>query len=166
MARINQDAEISRQLSLWDQRGSKAILGTLLVIPIEESLIYVQPLYLKANSGKIPELKRVIVAVENRIAMEETLDASLDRVFGVGTGESSGASASLTEASTTTALPGAAPTGGAAESARSSLAVQAQQAYDRAVQAQRNGDWARYGEELQRLGTLLQQMAQPEQPRP
>jgi uncharacterized membrane protein (UPF0182 family) len=111
-------------------------------------------------------LKRVIVAVENRIAMEETLDASLDRVFGVGTGESSGASGSLTEASTTaTALPGAAPAGGAADSPRSSLAVQAQQAYDRAVQAQRNGDWARYGEELQRLGTLLQQMAQPEQPR-
>ncbi|MEE1551515.1 MAG: UPF0182 family protein, partial [Nitrospinaceae bacterium] len=60
VARINQDAEISRQISLWDQRGSKVIQGTLLVIPIEESLIYVRPLYLRADAGKIPELKRVI----------------------------------------------------------------------------------------------------------
>jgi uncharacterized protein len=82
VARINQDPEISRQLSLWNQRGSQVILGTLLVIPIKESLIYVQPLYLRADTGKIPELKRVIVAVENRIAMEPTLEASLARIFG------------------------------------------------------------------------------------
>jgi uncharacterized membrane protein (UPF0182 family) len=163
MARINQDAEISRQLSLWDQRGSKAILGTLLVIPIEESLIYVQPLYLKANSGKIPELKRVIVAVENRIAMEETLDASLARVFGAGTGERARESGSTQEGG----IPsGAAVSGGRVEPSSSPLAVQAQQAYERAIQAQRSGDWARYGEELQRLGTLLQQMAQQGQPQP
>ena len=81
-SRINQDPEISRQLSLWDQRGSKVTLGTLLVIPIEESLIYVQPLYIKAESGQIPELKRVIVAYENQIAMEETLDKALGRIFG------------------------------------------------------------------------------------
>ena len=81
-SRINQDPEISRQLSLWDQRGSKVTLGTLLVIPIEGSLIYVQPLYIKAESGQIPELKRVIVAYENQIAMEETLDKALGRIFG------------------------------------------------------------------------------------
>ena len=82
VARINQDAEISRQISLWDQRGSQVIQGTLLVIPIEEGLIYVRPLYLRAETGKIPELKRVIVAYENRIAMEETLEASIARIFG------------------------------------------------------------------------------------
>jgi uncharacterized protein len=81
-SRVNQDPEISRQLSLWDQRGSKVTLGTLLVIPIEGSLIYVQPLYIKAESGQIPELKRVIVAYENQIAMEETLEKSLSRIFG------------------------------------------------------------------------------------
>ena len=80
--RINQDADISRQISLWDQRGSEVIRGNLLVIPIEESLIYVQPIYLRAEGGKIPELKRVIVAHENRIAMEETLDLALAGVFG------------------------------------------------------------------------------------
>ena len=81
-SRINQEPEISRQLSLWDQRGSKVTLGTLLVIPIEESLIYVQPVYLKAESGQIPELKRVVVAYENLIAMEETLEKALGRIFG------------------------------------------------------------------------------------
>ncbi|HSO72209.1 MAG TPA: UPF0182 family protein, partial [Thermodesulfobacteriota bacterium] len=81
-SRINQEPEISRQLSLWDQRGSKVTMGTLLVIPIEESLIYVQPVYLKAESGQIPELKRVVVAYENLIAMEETLDKALGRIFG------------------------------------------------------------------------------------
>jgi hypothetical protein len=81
VARINQDAEISRQISLWDQRGSSVIQGTLLVIPIEESLVYVRPLYLKADAGKIPELKRVIVSYEDSIAMERTLDEALEKIF-------------------------------------------------------------------------------------
>jgi uncharacterized membrane protein (UPF0182 family) len=79
---INQDPEISRQRTLWDQRGSSVNMGTLMVIPIEESLIYVQPLYLRAESVRIPELRRVIVVAENRIAMEPTLEASLARIFG------------------------------------------------------------------------------------
>ena len=82
VARINQDAEVSRQISLWDQRGSKVIQGTMLVIPIEESLIYVRPLYLKADAGKIPELKRVIVGYEDTIAMERTLEEALAKIFG------------------------------------------------------------------------------------
>ena len=81
VARINQDAEVSRQISLWDQRGSSVIQGNLLVIPIEESLIYVRPLYLKADAGKIPELKRVIVGYEDQIAMERTLDMALQKLF-------------------------------------------------------------------------------------
>ena len=81
VARINQDAEISRQISLWDQRGSSVIQGTLLVIPIEESLVYVRPLYLKADAGKIPELKRVIVGYEDSIARERTLEEALGKIF-------------------------------------------------------------------------------------
>ena len=81
-SRINQDPEISRQLSLWDQRGSRVILGTLLIIPIEGNLLYVQPLYLKAESGQIPELKRVIVAYENEIRMGRTLEEALEAIFG------------------------------------------------------------------------------------
>lgn len=82
VARINQDAEVSRQISLWDQRGSSVIQGNLLVIPIDEALIYVRPLYLKADAGKIPELKRVIVGYEDTIAMERTLDEALRKIFG------------------------------------------------------------------------------------
>src|SRR5688572_25785114 len=80
--RINQDTEIARQISLWDQRGSEVIRGELLVLPIEESLIYVQPLYLRAQGGRIPELKRVIVAHESRVAMDSTLELGLTRLFG------------------------------------------------------------------------------------
>ena len=85
--RINQNTEIARQVSLWDQRGSRVIRGDLLVIPIEESLVYVQPLYLQAEGGRIPELKRVIVAYQNRVVMQETLEAGLTELFGGSTGE-------------------------------------------------------------------------------
>ncbi len=80
-ARIDQDAYISQQLSLWGQRGSQVIRGNLLAIPIEKSLLYVQPLYLAAAKGSLPELKRVITAFGNQIAMEETLEGSLQKLF-------------------------------------------------------------------------------------
>lgn len=156
VARINQDAEISRQLSLWNQRGSQVIPGTLLVIPIKESLLYVQPLYLKAESGKIPELKRVIVVAENRIAMEETLEASLARIFGSGSITPQPATA---ETLATASPSGATPPTSQPASAAQGLATQAKQHYDRAIQAQRDGDWARYGEEIKRLGEVIEQMS-------
>ncbi len=153
-ARVNQDPEISRQLSLWNQRGSQVMLGTLLVSPIKESLIYVQPLYLRAETGKIPELKRVIVAAENQIAMEPTLEASLARIF-----ESEPSSTSQVQ-------PQASRLGDAPATTLpaevQSLMAQARQHYERAVEAQRDGDWGRYGEEIKRLGAVLEQM--PRQP--
>ena len=148
IARINQDPEISRQVSLWDQRGSQVLSGTLLVIPIEESLIYVRPLYLRAETGKIPELKRVIVAYENRIAMEETLEASIDRIF----------QSDLLPPPTESTETGGAAAPVAPASGAGDLLQQAGEAYDRAVQAQRQGDWARYGEELKKLGAILNQL--------
>ena len=82
VARINQDQVIAPQITLWNQQGSQVIQGTLMVIPIEESLIYVRPLYLRAQAGRIPELTRVIVAYQNRIVMEPTLDQAIARLFG------------------------------------------------------------------------------------
>ena len=82
VARISQDQTISPQITLWNQQGSQVIWGTLMVIPVEESLIYVRPLYLRASGGRIPELTRVIVAYQNQIVMEETLEAGLARIFG------------------------------------------------------------------------------------
>lgn len=89
-ARIDQDSFISQQLSLWNQRGSQVIRGNLLVVPIERSLVYVEPLYIAAEKGQLPELKRVIVGFGDRIAMEETLDGAMGRVFG-GPGPKAGA---------------------------------------------------------------------------
>ena len=91
VARINQDQVISPQITLWNQQGSEVLQGTLLVIPIEESLIYIRPLYLRSAGGRIPELKRVIVAYQNQIVMEETLDAALNRMFPKGGGRTVGA---------------------------------------------------------------------------
>jgi len=144
VARINQDTEISRQISLWDQRGSQVIQGTLLVIPIENSLIYVQPLYLRAETGKIPELKRVIVAYENRIAMEQTLDAALAQIFG---GKAEGEGVRTVRTPVKPELPAVAD-----------LAARAGEHYDRALKAQREGDWAGYGEEIKKLGKVLDLM--------
>lgn len=146
IGRINQDAEISRQISLWDQRGSQVIQGSLLVIPIEESLIYVRPLYLKAETGKIPELKRVIVAYENRVAMEETLEASLAQIFG--------ASSLLPRTQNTSVGQNINPL----SSNVRDIANQANQAYEAALRAQREGDWTRYGEEIKRLGNLIKEI--------
>jgi len=136
--RINQDADISRQISLWDQRGSEVIRGNLLVIPIEESLIYVQPIYLRAEGGKIPELKRVIVAYENRIAMEETLDLALASVFGGSVS---------TEVRAVKTIP--------KRSTGADLLEQAQDHLNRALGAQRRGNWALYGEEIRKLEEIL-----------
>ena len=151
VARINQDPEISRQLTLWNQRGSQVIFGNLMVIPIEESLIYVQALYLRAENGKIPELRRVIVAAENRIAMEPTLDAGLAAIFGGAATRRSPDTEQITRAPVSTDHDSA--------SKVSSLVGQARQHYMSALQAQREGDWARYGEEIKRLGEVLDRVS-------
>jgi uncharacterized membrane protein (UPF0182 family) len=80
-ALINQDPVISEQISLWNRQGSKAIQGNLLVIPIEQSLLYVEPLYLEAERNSLPTLIRVIAVYENRIVMAENLDLALKALF-------------------------------------------------------------------------------------
>lgn len=85
-ARISNDPVISAQLALWNQAGSQVIRGRLVVIPVEESLLYVEPLYLQAEQRPIPELKRVIVSYGERIVMEPTLSRALERMFGADAG--------------------------------------------------------------------------------
>jgi uncharacterized protein len=144
-SRINQDPEISRQLSLWDQRGSKVTLGTLLVIPIEGSLIYIQPLYIKAESGQIPELKRVIVAYENQIAMDETLEKSLGRIFGQDIKKP------REEQPTLPLAPGKAQPS-------PSLGNQAWEYYQKARNALKQENWTAYGQALKDLEQVLIQL--------
>jgi uncharacterized protein len=151
-ARISQDQVISPQITLWDQQGSEVIQGTLLVIPIEESLIYIRPLYLKAAGGQIPELKRVIVAYQNQIVMEPTLPEALERLF-PGGGRPAPVAVDKPAPAATTPAAGAQ---GAAD--LSALAQQAREHYERALQAQREGNWALYGEEIRKLGEVLERM--------
>ena len=156
VARINQDQEISPQITLWNQQGSEVIQGTLLVIPIEEALLYIRPLYLRASGGRIPELKRVIVAYQNRIVMEETLDQALTRLF--GSAPPAPAASPLPAVFASTGAAGGLPADLAAPGAagEQALARQANEHYSRAMQAQRQGDWASYGAEIERLGSVLE----------
>lgn len=157
--RIEQDTEISQQLTLWDRSGSQVIRGELLVIPIEESLIYVQPIYLRAQGGSIPELKRVVVAHGNQVAMGTTLEEGLSMVFG-GTGN-----VRPTAREATGAAPAPAPVAAAASATVDNLLQRSQQHYDRALAAQRAGNWAEYGREIEQLGTVLKDLrARSKQP--
>ncbi len=141
-ARIDQDPIISQQLSLWNQRGSTVIRGALLAIPIDQSLIYIQPLYLAASErGALPELRRVIVAYGNSIAMEPTLEQSLNRIFG-----------GRLEAAARAPEDGpAAP----ADRVDAAAVQRAWEAWTRSQDALRRGDWAAYGAEQKRLEDAL-----------
>ncbi|MGH9173817.1 MAG: UPF0182 family protein, partial [Vicinamibacterales bacterium] len=163
VARINQDQVIAPQITLWNQQGSEVIQGTLMVIPVEESLIYVRPLYLRAQAGRIPELTRVIVAYNNQIVMERTLEAGLARLFGLplppAPAATEGLAVSAPDAPGAPVAPAAPGAPGAPVApVAPELAIQAHEAYERALAAQRAGDWARYGEEIKRLGEILDRM--------
>jgi uncharacterized membrane protein (UPF0182 family) len=154
-ARINQDQIISPQITLWNQQGSEVIQGTLLVVPVEESLLYIRPLYLRAAGGRIPELKRVIVAYQNHIVMEETLERALERLF-----PRSGAEPPQPlELSPLTTGLGPSSVGPAPETEGGGLAALAREHYRRAIEAQRRGDWALYGEEIRKLGEVLERLS-------
>jgi hypothetical protein len=139
-ARINQNTEISQQISLWNQMGSRVIRGNLLVVPIENSILYVSPLYLRAQSGQLPELKRVIAAYGDRVVMEETLPAALAALF---------KETAPVAALSALAAPSAAGPGD--ERARQALAD-----YDRAMDRLKAGDWAGFGAELDAMRPLLE----------
>jgi uncharacterized protein len=144
-ARIDQDTTISQQLTLWSQRGSQVLRGSLLAIPIEKSLLYVQPIYLAAEQGSLPELKRVVVAFGERIAMEETLDQALQRIFGAKP------AAEAAKAASTTAV--VTPVKG-----DQTLARQALDHFQRSQELLKQGNWAGYGEELKKVEGLLKEM--------
>jgi hypothetical protein len=151
-ARIEQDPVISSQLTLWRQGGSQVLRGSLLAIPVEKSLLYVTPLYLAAEKGSLPELKRVIVAFGNQIAMEETLERSLQRVFG---GRAAGED--------TARAPDRIPAGGAGGAAPgagmvAALAARASDHYARAQEYLRQGNWGGFGDELKKMEGVLKQL--------
>jgi hypothetical protein len=145
-ARINQNTDISQQISLWNQMGSRVIRGNLLVVPIENSILYVSPLYLRAESGQLPELKRVIAAYGDRVVMEETLPAALAALF------KGNMPAVPTPTPTTPTI--VSPVGPADARAREALGH-----YDRAIERLKAGDWSGFGSELDALRALLEQLS-------
>jgi uncharacterized protein len=139
-ARIQQNTNISQQISLWNQMGSRVIRGNLLVIPIENSILYVSPLYLRAESGQLPELKRVIAAYGDRVVMEETLPAALAALF----------------KDSIPAVPSPASAGLSSTGAEDERAREALGHYDRAIDRLKAGDWSGFGAELEALRPLLE----------
>jgi uncharacterized membrane protein (UPF0182 family) len=158
-SRIDQEPAISQQLTLWGQGGSKVIRGTLLVTPVQNSVLYVEPLYLAAQAGgALPQLQRVIVAYSDHVVMEATLDAALTKIFG-GTVTTTEARPASTPGQPTP-TPGAPITKpAAAVPDTQALIHEASQHYDRAIQLQRQGDWAGYGDEIKKLGEVLNKLA-------
>lgn len=143
-ARINQNTEISQQISLWNQMGSRVIRGNVLVIPVGNSVLYVSPLYLRAQSGQLPELKRVIAAFEDRVVMAETLPEALTALF---------------QNAPTAAAPIIATASNAATAPASGTAgVQALADYNQAIEELKAGDWTAFGTKLDALGPLLQKL--------
>ncbi len=138
-AKIDQDSVISQQLTLWGQQGSSVTRGNLLVIPIENSLLYIEPLYLQSVQGQLPELKRVIVSDGDRVFMEVNLGLALQDLFGKavpsqphGTGQNLTSSALIDDANTL---------------------------YQQVLESMRNGDWAGIGDNLDKLGQVLTEIS-------
>ncbi|MBI4499434.1 MAG: UPF0182 family protein [Chloroflexi bacterium] len=157
-SRINQDPTISPQFTLWSQAGTRVLRGNLLMIPIERSFIYAEPIYLQSETSQIPELKRVIIASGPRIAMEPSLTASLTRVFGE-LGPAAGTRPTGPAAGTDGRAPAPGDFPGPAMTELSALARQAQEHYSQAQEALRQGDWATFGRELREMEQALADLA-------
>ncbi|HVA79986.1 MAG TPA: hypothetical protein VNF29_03595, partial [Candidatus Binataceae bacterium] len=157
-ARINQSPDISRQISLWNQMGSKVVLGNLLVIPIQDSLLYVEPLYISAENGQLPELQRVIASYSDRVVMGDTLDSTLHALFGPG----AISAAVPTVATVAATAPRQPPATALAPPQPMPAALKgAASHYAQALGALKSGDWTAFGDEMSRLGRDLGQGPPP-----
>ena len=160
---IDQEPDISQQFSLWGQQGSSIIRGNLIVIPLNDSFLYVEPIYLESEISGLPELKRVIVASGEQIVMRETLGEALDALL-AGTGsildiptEPVEAEATTTTESGTAETETTTPVTANAESV-DELIIQANAQFSAAQQAQEAGDWAEYGRQIEALEETLQEL--------
>ncbi len=151
-SQIDQNTEISKEFSLWNSSGSTYTRGDMFVIPIDDSLLYVEPVYLESDTDtSLPEVKRVIVAYKDSIAYGSTLEESLNELFGTAVDD---------EEENNESSDGSADTGTAATAGQSlpELAAQASAAYEKAEAALKEGDWEEYGRWQKELKQYLQQM--------
>ena len=153
-AQIDQNTEISKEFSLWNSSGSSYSRGNMFVVPIEDSLLYIEPVYLEATNSSIPEVKRVIVAYGDQIAYESTLAEALNSLFGEGSAHESPGSEEASGDTDTSAG------GSDASLSQTEIITRAQEAFDNAQKAQQDGDWAKYGEYLKELDKYLNMLSE------
>ncbi len=151
-AQIDQNTEISKEFSLWSSAGTKYRRGNMFIIPINTSILYVEPVYLEATNSSIPEVKRIIVAYNDKIAYEETLAECLVSLFGDTAGQGVSGSDTTTEAGDKL---GADDT---QSMSTKELAQKVQEYYNKAQDAQQNGNWAKYGEYLDKMEEYLNEL--------
>ncbi|MBN2110341.1 MAG: UPF0182 family protein [Methanosarcinaceae archaeon] len=140
-SRIDQDPDISEQLTLWGQTGSRVIRGNLLIVPIGNSILYTEPIFISAEESEIPELRRVVASSGQKVVMAETLEESLQMLVGGMIIEEDGAQVVV-------------PT------ETRNLAREALDHYNRAQEYLREGNWAGYGEEIDRMEEILEQLSE------
>ncbi|KEH95645.1 UPF0182 family protein [Clostridium massiliodielmoense] len=140
--KIKQDTTISKELSLWDAKGSQVQFGDTMIIPIDNSLLYVEPLYLRADSERsIPEMKRVIVAYGDKIVLAENIEKALEQLFNYNEKEDNVENIVFDKQQT---IP---------QEIKDAKAL-----YEKALQSQKDGNWAEYGESIKRLGDILNKL--------
>ncbi|MFO7952011.1 MAG: UPF0182 family protein [Bacillota bacterium] len=155
--RIDQDTDISEQFTLWGQVGSRVIRGNLLVLPINNSLLYVEPIFLEADTGGLPELARVIVSYDETVVMGDTLDQALIQVFG----EIDELPAEIPEENIPDDIDLDDPVPEVEIDIEAELAemiIQAREAYEQALEMQQEGDWSGYGDKIAELEEILSDM--------
>ena len=150
-AQIDQNTEISKEFSLWNSSGTKYRRGNMFIIPINTSVLYVEPVYLEAQNSSIPEVKRIIMAYDDEIAYEETLAECLVSLFGDGAEEGVSGPG--------TGQPSQGGENSSSEMSQSELIAAAQAAYENAIEAQKKGDWAGYGKYMNELEKYLNKLA-------
>ena len=151
-AQIDQNTEISKEFSLWTSAGTTYRRGNMFIIPINTSILYVEPVYLEATNSSIPEVKRIIVAYNDKIAYEETLADCLTSLFG------SKAQNGVSGSETTQTGTDTENKGGTENMSVREIAELVQEYYSKAQTAQRNGDWAEYGEYLEQMEEYLNRL--------
>lgn len=147
--RLNQDTTISKELSLWNKDGSKVQFGDTVIVPIKNSLLYVEPMYLRADGKQsIPEMKRVIVSYGDKIVISESMDKALAELFNLN----NVANGEVTKPQETTT-----PTENVPSDYKEKLKA-AKDYYDKAIEAQKAGDWATYGDNIKKLSDILEEL--------
>lgn len=146
--KINQDPVISKEISLWNKEGSEIMYGDTMIIPINNSLLYVEPIYLRATGkNSIPEMKRIVVGFGDKLILADSIDIALQQIF------------NYTEVQPQTPNVPAVPNNpGTADPNIKEKIKNAKDIFDKAIESQKNGDWAKYGEYIKNLQDILSEL--------